>query len=164
MGATGRKLTIRMPDNPRLRSAEVGKVHLDPGARVQSGNPVLTLINRRKEHLVRSPRSGRVVPLIAPGDRVNGGDPLYILHIDEAALEEQNREERAMIAVDRYIEQSDVPARLIMQVHDELVLEVPKSQLEDTQELVRKSMEETVALDVPLKVDFGYGENWLEAH
>ena len=101
MGATGRKLTIRMPDNPRLRSAEVGKVHLDPGARVQSGNPVLTLINRRKEHLVRSPRSGRVVPLIAPGDRVNGGDPLYILHIDEAALEEQNREERAMIAVER---------------------------------------------------------------
>ncbi|MEL7153535.1 MAG: hypothetical protein AAFN51_07055, partial [Pseudomonadota bacterium] len=90
-----------MPDNPRLRTAEVGKVHLDPGARVQSGNPVLTLVNRRKEHLVRSPRSGRVVPLIAPGDRVNGGDPLYILHIDEAALEEKNREERAMIAVER---------------------------------------------------------------
>ena len=48
-----------MPDNPRLRTAEVGKVHLDPGARVQSGNPVLTLVNRRKEHLVRAPRSGR---------------------------------------------------------------------------------------------------------
>ena len=101
MGATGRKLTIRMPDNPGLRSAEVGKVHLDPGARVQSGNPVLTLLNRRKEHLVRAPRPGRIVPLIAPGDRVSGGDPLYILHIDEAALEEQIREDRAMIAVER---------------------------------------------------------------
>lgn len=101
MGATGRKLTIRMPDNPRLRTAEVGTIHLDPGARVQSGYPVLTLLNRRKEHLVRAPRSGRIVPLIAAGDRVSGGDPLYILHVDEAALEEENREQRVMIAVER---------------------------------------------------------------
>ena len=101
MGVAGRKLTIRMPDNPRLRTAEVGGLHLDPGARVQSGNPVLTLVHRRREHKVRAPRSGRVVPLIAPGDHVTAGDPLFILHIDEVALETQNREEKALIAVEK---------------------------------------------------------------
>ncbi|MEM7213222.1 MAG: biotin/lipoyl-containing protein, partial [Pseudomonadota bacterium] len=101
MGVTGRKLTIRMPDHPRLRTAEVGSLHLDPGARVQSGNPVLTLVHRRREHKVRAPRSGRVVPLIAAGDRVSAGDPLFVLHIDEAALDAQNREEKALIAVEK---------------------------------------------------------------
>ena len=102
MGVQGRKLTIRMPDNPRLRSAEVGGIHLDPGARVQAGNPVMTLVHRRRDHLVRAPRSGRILPLIATGARVTAGAPLYVLHIDESALEEQNRtEHKALIAVEK---------------------------------------------------------------
>jgi DNA polymerase-1 len=49
-------------------------------------------------------------------------------------------------------------------VHDELLLEVPEKELSDTQELVRECMENAVPLSVPLKVDFGHGANWLEAH
>ncbi|MEM7058334.1 MAG: hypothetical protein AAF557_12145 [Pseudomonadota bacterium] len=101
MGEAGRKLTIRMPDNPRLRSAEVGKLHLDPGARVRVGSPIMTLISRSKEHMVRAPRPGRVVPLVAPGDEVSGGDPLYILNIDEKALAEAKRNEREVVAVEK---------------------------------------------------------------
>jgi DNA polymerase-1 len=53
---------------------------------------------------------------------------------------------------------------MLLQVHDELVLEVPELELEDTREVVRKAMEEACVLNVPLKVDFGWGRNWLEAH
>lgn len=101
MGEAGRKLTIRMPDNPRLRTAEVGDIHIDPGLRVRVGAPVMTLVSRRREHMVRAPRPGRIVPLVAKGDQVSGGDPLYILNLDEAALAESNRDARALVAVDR---------------------------------------------------------------
>ncbi len=101
MGEAGRKLTIRMPDNPRLKTAEVGKLHLDPGARVRVGSPVMTLVSHRKEHMVRAPRPGRVVPLVAPGDQVSGGDPLYILNIDEKALAEAKRNEREVVAIEK---------------------------------------------------------------
>ncbi|MEM9059095.1 MAG: hypothetical protein AAGD13_01415 [Pseudomonadota bacterium] len=126
MGVQGRKLTIRMPDNPRLRSAEVGKIHLDPGARVQAGNPVLTLVHRRRDHLVRAPRSGRILPLIATGDRVTAGDPLYILHIDEAALEQQNRaEQKALIAVEKEKWSSGVLADAIEPIQRSRAPEAP---------------------------------------
>ena len=49
-------------------------------------------------------------------------------------------------------------------LEDELVLEVPEAELEPTRDLVRECMESAVELDVPLKVDFGHGANWLEAH
>ena len=54
--------------------------------------------------------------------------------------------------------------RILLQVHDELVLELPASELEETTALVRRCMEEAVVLDVPLQVDVGSGANWLEAH
>ena len=59
---------------------------------------------------------------------------------------------------------SELASQLLLQVHDELVLEVPLKQLDETREIVRRSMEEAVVLDVPLQVDFGHGANWLEAH
>ncbi len=71
---------------------------------------------------------------------------------------------RAMIDLERELEGSKLRGRMLLQVHDELVLEVPEQELEDTRELVRRCMEEAVALTVPLKVDFGWGKSWLEAH
>ena len=53
---------------------------------------------------------------------------------------------------------------MILQVHDELLFEVPEDELEPMREIVRNSMETAVQLDVPLKVDMGVGMNWLEAH
>ncbi len=71
---------------------------------------------------------------------------------------------RAMIDLEARLTESDLQAQLLLQVHDELVLEVPSSELEATTELVRDCMEGAVELDVPLQVDFGHGANWLEAH
>ncbi|MEM9138267.1 MAG: biotin/lipoyl-containing protein, partial [Pseudomonadota bacterium] len=101
MGEAGRKLTIRMPDNPRLRSAEVGQIHLDPGATVRVGSPVMTLVSGKREHMVRAPRPGRVVPLVAAADEVEAGDPLYILNIDEAALAAAKKGDREVVAVEK---------------------------------------------------------------
>ena len=71
---------------------------------------------------------------------------------------------RAMIDVDRWIIDSKVPARLIMQVHDELVVEVENSALAQVTEELRARMSGAADLRVPLRVDTGLGENWDEAH
>ncbi len=71
---------------------------------------------------------------------------------------------RAMINVDAWLRGSGVDARLIMQVHDELVLEVGASSSDDIAGEIVRIMEGAASLTVPLKVDFGLGENWDEAH
>ena len=71
---------------------------------------------------------------------------------------------RAMIAVDAWCERESAPARLIMQVHDELVLEVPHACVEEVTRAVRGFMVGAASLKVPLKVDVGVGANWDEAH
>ncbi|MCL4148265.1 UNVERIFIED_CONTAM: hypothetical protein GTU68_011929 [Idotea baltica] len=71
---------------------------------------------------------------------------------------------RAMIDLEERLEASDLRSRMLLQVHDELVLDVPESEIEAAQELVRECMMNAAELVVPLKVDFGWGDNWLEAH
>lgn len=71
---------------------------------------------------------------------------------------------RAMIAVDAWIERERPAARLILQVHDELVLEVAETAIEETREQVRAAMEAAAELAVPLVVDIGVGANWDDAH
>jgi DNA polymerase-1 len=71
---------------------------------------------------------------------------------------------RAMIDLEARLAKSKLAGRMLLQVHDELLLEVPEKELDATQELVRDCMENAVPLTVPLQVDFGHGANWLEAH
>jgi DNA polymerase I len=71
---------------------------------------------------------------------------------------------RAMITVDHWCQQSPIPVRLIMQVHDELVLEVRADGIEPARTAVRALMSEAASLSVPLKVDVGSGSNWDQAH
>jgi DNA polymerase-1 len=71
---------------------------------------------------------------------------------------------RAMIALDHWLEASGASARMIMQVHDELVFEVAEDSVGDVQAKVLELMESAAELDVPLKVDAGSGNNWDEAH
>jgi DNA polymerase-1 len=54
-------------------------------------------------------------------------------------------------------------SKMILQVHDELVFEVSKDELDFVKEMVKDKMENTIQLDVPIKVDINVGENWLEA-
>ena len=70
----------------------------------------------------------------------------------------------AMIRVDDWIQSSQAGARLVMQVHDELVLEVEKTQLDHVREMVVKHMSAAASLDVPLVVDAGSGLDWDTAH
>jgi DNA polymerase-1 len=70
----------------------------------------------------------------------------------------------AMISVDAWCERERPPARLIMQVHDELVLEVREDAVAEVTAAVRLRMVEALQLKVPLKVDTGVGANWDEAH
>jgi DNA polymerase-1 len=71
---------------------------------------------------------------------------------------------RAMIEVDAWLQTSKAPARLIMQVHDELVLEVADAAVDTVVQQVRQHMMRAGELSVPLKVDVGIGRNWDEAH
>jgi DNA polymerase-1 len=70
----------------------------------------------------------------------------------------------AMIDVNQWIVSKEVPARIIMQVHDELVLEVKSDASDDIKFDLIKIMESSVDLDVPLVVDAAVGLNWDEAH
>jgi len=71
---------------------------------------------------------------------------------------------RAMLAVDGWLQQSDLKCKMIMQVHDELVFEVPDSELEVVRQKVAELMQSAAELAVPLLVDVGVGLNWEEAH
>jgi len=71
---------------------------------------------------------------------------------------------RAMIDVQSWLDSSSVTAKMIMQVHDELVFEVPEDQLDEFISGVKLRMQHAADLDVPLIVDVGYGDNWDEAH
>jgi DNA polymerase-1 len=71
---------------------------------------------------------------------------------------------RAMIDVDEWLQRSKAPARLIMQVHDELVLEVSDEAIDTIVRELRERMARGADLKVPLKVDVGIGRNWDEAH
>jgi DNA polymerase I len=70
----------------------------------------------------------------------------------------------AMINIDRALRDEKLQTRMLLQVHDELVFEVPAEELDRVTELVRYEMENAVELDLPLKVDIGAGENWAQAH
>jgi len=69
----------------------------------------------------------------------------------------------AMIRIQHAIEQKHLKTRMILQVHDELVFEVPVEELEKMRHLVKHEMEGVAKLDVPIKVEMKVGKNWYEA-
>jgi len=71
---------------------------------------------------------------------------------------------RAMIQVDRLLTDEHADVAMVMQVHDELVFEIPDAKLDAVGERIRAFMVEAAELDVPLEVELGVGENWDEAH
>jgi len=70
----------------------------------------------------------------------------------------------AMIRIDSRLRSEQLKSRMVMQVHDELVLEVPENELLTVEQLVEEEMGRAVKSRVPLKVDISYGANWSEAH
>ncbi|MCL2761385.1 MAG: DNA polymerase I [Desulfuromonadales bacterium] len=71
---------------------------------------------------------------------------------------------KAMVNIDARLKKEDIKSRLIMQVHDELVFEVPDDELLYMEQFIKSEMENAVKLTVQLKVDVNHGDNWSEAH
>jgi DNA polymerase-1 len=71
---------------------------------------------------------------------------------------------RAMIDIHKWLAETDTGIKMIMQVHDELVFEIPESQLESAKAEIEKFMVNAAQLNVPLEVGIGVGENWEQAH
>jgi len=69
---------------------------------------------------------------------------------------------RAMIRADQALSDNKVKSKLLLQVHDELIFEVPENEEEKMKGLIREAMEGAYQLDVPLKVDMGVGRNWYD--
>jgi len=70
----------------------------------------------------------------------------------------------AMINIHKAITDRNLKSKMILQVHDELVFEVPQEEIDYMKSMVKSKMENAIILDVPIKVEIGVGKNWLEAH
>ena len=70
----------------------------------------------------------------------------------------------AMIRIHNQLQAQKLQTRMLLQVHDELVFDVPKTELELVKPLIKDAMENAFTLAVPLVADLGVGNNWLDAH
>ena len=70
----------------------------------------------------------------------------------------------AAIAIDQQLQHAGMRSRAIIQVHDELVFEVPRQELSEAKEIVQTCMTQAMKLDIPIEVNLGSGINWLQAH
>lgn len=71
---------------------------------------------------------------------------------------------KAMIAIAHLLRERQLATRMILQIHDELLFEVPEGEFATARELIREAMEHALPLSVPLRVDIGWGTTWAEAH
>ena len=70
----------------------------------------------------------------------------------------------AMIGIQKKITENNLKAKMLLQVHDELIFEVPKNEIREIKGIIKYEMENAYPLSVPLSVEIGEGENWLNAH
>ena len=129
----------RFMDDTRNQARELGYVETVFGRRlylpdIRSGNPQLRQYAERSA--INAPMQGTAADII----------------------------KRAMIQIDAWSTRTASPVRLIMQVHDELVFEVPEALVEEFTPVLCEHMVNAAALAVPLRVDVGTGANWDEAH
>ncbi|MEX6224204.1 DNA polymerase I [Providencia hangzhouensis] len=130
---------LRYMENTRLQASEQGYVETLEGRRLYLADIKSSNGMRRKaaeREAINAPMQGTAADII----------------------------KKAMIAVDEWLQTEKPHADMLMQVHDELVFEVKESELEQVQAQVQTLMEQSMKLDVPLKVDIGIGNNWDEAH
>ena len=70
----------------------------------------------------------------------------------------------AMVRVDRALKAAGLKAKMVLQIHDELLFDVPKGEVEQVKEIAKREMEAAMDVGVPLEVSVGVGGNWLAAH
>ena len=69
-----------------------------------------------------------------------------------------------MINVDKRISKAGLQSKMVLQIHDELVFDAIREEVDVLQQIVKEEMESVIELSVPLTVECNYGNNWLEAH
>ena len=69
-----------------------------------------------------------------------------------------------MIHVHEWMKKEKLQSKMILQVHDELVFDVHRDEIEQMQALVKTAMEQAVSMEVPMEVEMKTADNWLEAH
>ena len=111
-----------------------------------------TTITGRKRYIPELKSSK--APLRAFGKRVAMNAPIQGSAADIMKM--------AMIDVDKALKDSGLDARIVMQVHDELIIEVKDSEVEACKSILKRAMENAVSLSIPLTVDVSSGKNWLE--
>ncbi len=107
----------------------------------------------RKRHIKEFRQKNR--QLVAFGERTAMNHPMQGTAADIIKI--------AMVRVADRLHEEGLAAKLVLQIHDELDLEVPEAEVEAVSELVRKTMEGVVTLRVPLLAEVSYGRNWAEA-
>lgn len=113
---------------------------------------VTTILNRRR-HIPEIADSKKMVKAL--GERLAMNTPIQGSAADIIKM--------AMVKVYNSLKESKLKSKLILQVHDELILNVEKSELEQVREIVKNSMENVMPLNVPLEVDMHEGESWYDA-
>ena len=93
--------------------------------------------------------------IVAAGERIAMNMPIQGTAADIIKI--------AMVRVFDRLKKDGLGAKLIMQVHDELIIEAPETECEQVQKLLCEEMENAVSLNVRLKADTSVGKNWLEA-
>ena len=122
-------------------------------ARARAEGFVSTLLGRRRPLRDIGSRNGT---LRAAAERIAVNTPVQGPAADIAKL--------AMVRVHSALRDRGLAARLVLQIYDELLLEVPDGEVAEVSALVRDAMENALPLSVPLAVDVGTGKNWLDAH
>ncbi len=114
---------------------------------------VETLLGRRRyvpQIIARNPRDRAYAERIALNMPIQGTQADMI--------------KKAMVAIHRRLADEGLAAKMILQVHDELVFEVPEAEVEAVTAIVKEEMPRALPLDVPIEVEVGVGPNWLDAH
>jgi len=122
-------------------------------AEAKANGYVTTLLGRRRP--IPELRSGDPTQR-SFGERIAMNSPIQGTAADVIKL--------AMLAVHRRLAAEVRAARILLQVHDELILELPEAEVDTVRPIVTEEMERVIELVVPLKVDIGIGKNWSEAH
>ncbi|MFG0265806.1 MAG: DNA polymerase I [Rhodopirellula sp. JB055] len=139
------------------RYAGVEAFMMETLSRCRNEGYVTTMLGRRREikgvrDLAKLPESKR--RSLTEPERIAINMPIQGTAADLIKL--------AMLRVHKQLQQSDLQARLLLQIHDELLLESPDEELEALSDLIRESMTSVMQLDVPLKVDVAHGRTWAD--
>ena len=129
----------------------IGRYLDDVVKKAESDGYTTTIMGRRR--YIPELKSSKA-PLRAFGKRVAMNAPIQGSAADIMKI--------AMINVDKSLRDAKLDARIVMQVHDELIIEVKDSEKEECMRIVRSEMEKAAELSIPLTVDVTSGKNWLE--